>query len=322
MFGNKSRRARKNSRDSIQQTTRQSPRSDDLVAQTSPAAVLPGGYEIRFMVGMQSEDRPMPVRFNWDPQLDPMSFVDVAVDQLMFALDFSKSPYEMSPQSNHEYVDSIGGIQWSPPIGRSLTDPSERVFETFGERVQILSSVYGALRQGLRLWSLHLSESAIFILSETSSEYRHKVRLSHIVDWKLKSGGEWSIIESLEDGEAAAVPDEERVLMQPSDESSGEQRAPLRFIGFFKLSNPTGWEEFTEQLVATQAQCVPSITRAFSEDGRAPFTGVFLSTRRGKLMIPKTAADFERINGTTESRDFAEWLQTTKDELPEWRAIK
>lgn len=322
MFGKKSRRARQRFREPIQQTAQQFPRTDDLVAQTSPVAVLPGGYEVRFMVGMQSEDRPMPVRFNWDPQLDPMSFVDVAVDQLTFALDFSKSLYEMAPQSNHEFVESIGGIQWSPTVGRSLTDPSERVFESFGERVQILSSIYGALRQGLRMWSLHLSESAIFILSEGSSEYRYKVRLSHLVDVKIMSGGEWSIIESLEDGEEVNVPEEERVLIQTIEQSSDEQRAPMRFIGFFKLSNPTGWEEFTEQLLVAQAQCVPSITKTYLENDRPPFTGVFLSTRMGRLMIAKTAADFERINGTTASRDFVEWQQTARDELPEWRALK
>lgn len=298
-----------------------------LFASTQPVATLPGGYQVRFTVRTQNEAGESPIQFNWDPQMDPMSFVDIACDQLAFALDIEKFPYGMAPKSSHEYVESIGGISWTPDVGRDVTEPKKRILEEFGDDVEVLASSYGALRQGLRMWSLHLSESSLYIMSEGNSEYRHKAPLSHLFNLGVKEVGgvarDWSIIEAVDESEVQNIPVEERVIHANEGSEAAERRAPYRAIGFFKLGAQPGWVEFSEALVLAQCGCVPSKIETFSEPGYPLFTGLFLSTKGGKVLLPKDKSDFElaqRLNRSVP--EFKKWEESVKATLPEWSALK
>lgn len=290
---------------------------------TQPLARLPNGAAVRFEVRKQSTTGESAIQFDWSPQSDPESFIDVAADQLAFALDFNKFPYEMASKSQHDYVNSLGGISWTPSIGRDLTEPKVRIQEAFGDDIEVVASSYGALRQGLRMWSLHLGEAALYVMSEGTSEYRHKVRLSNIVSWNVKQSGEWSIIERVDDSEVQRVPDEERMIVEGFGSGDSARQGAFRSIGFFKLSAQPGWTELTEAIVLAQSRCVPSVIETFSKPGFPAYTAVFLSTRNGKAALPKSAADFELAQSLKRRvPEFSVWESSLLKNLPNWEPLK
>ena len=290
---------------------------------TQPVATLPNGATVRFEVHKQNVAGELPIRFDWNPSTDPLSFVDIALDQLAFALDYNKFPYEMADKSRHDYVQSVGGITWNLNIGRDLAEPRTRIHQMFGDDVEIIASSYGALRQGLRMWSLHLSEAALYIISEGNSDYRHKVRLANLVSWRVTESGEWSIIECVDDNQVHVIPQEERMIAEGSTGGNSADPVPLRSIGFFKLCANPGWTEFTEMIVLAQSGCVPSLIETFNEPGFPSYNAVFLSTRKGKMTLPKSGSDFELAQSLKKRvPEFSTWEDSHLAKLPEWRALK
>jgi len=289
---------------------RMEPSQSQWTASTRPVAMLPNGTRVVFNVHYQDSSH-HGLTFDWNPSADPESLVDVAIDELSFALDFQQDLYESAGQFQHDFVGGLGGVRWQPPLGRDRTEPSLRILREFGDSVEVTHSIWGALRQGLRSFSLHLTDAHLYILSEGRDDYQHRVPLTHVLDVQVPSKHEWRIVEW--------TPNAAEQQETPSEEKS--THSDIRFIGFFKLNRDPGWVRFSEDVLLAVAQRVPSLRRRLQLENKPPVDFIFIQTAKGPRSFPSRFEDLEVYRSHYLGKsEIAVWLQEGKESLSPWES--
>lgn len=287
------------------------PAQSQWTAATQPVAMLPNGAKVVFNVHYQDSSH-HGLTFDWNPSADPESLVDVAIDELSFALDFQQDLHEPARQFQHDFVRSMGGVRWQPPVGRDRTAPLLRIEREFGDSVEVVHSVWGALRQGLRMFSLHLTDAHLYILSEGRDDYRHRVPLTHVLDVQAMSAREWRIVEW--------VPSAAEQQATPLEEKSSED-PDVRGIGFFKLNRDPGWAKFSEDVLGAVARNVPSSQKRLQLDNKPPVDFVFIQTAKGPRAFPARIEGFEVFRSHYAGKpEAAAWLQEGRESLSPWQS--
>ena len=283
---------------------------------TTPIATLPNGARVTFQIGFQTQQDSSPsIEFDWNPATDPESFVDVALDELYYALDFTSNRYAGATQNQHDFVSKHGGVHWSPQIGRSSLEPRIRIKEEFGDEVIVLASVYGALRQGLKMFSLHLTEKNLYVMSEGTDEYRHCMPLANFLAINLTENGNWNVVEHVPDPvDQEMIPQDERMMVK---DGLGQGAPYLRSIGFFKVTSTPGWDVFSEMLVRQAAANMPSVISTFQVEPNPPVTFFFLRTATGVQRFPLSVSDHQLVTSKYAHNPlFIDWMKAKVESLP------
>ena len=290
--------------------------STRFTAGTTPIATLPNGARVTFQIGFQTQQDSRPsIEFDWNPATDPESFVDVALDELYYALDFTSNRFEGATQNQHDFVSRHGGVHWSPQIGRSSLEPRIRIKEEFGDEVIVLASVYGALRQGLKMFSLHLTEKNLYVMSEGSDEYRHCMPLANFLATNLAGNVNWNVVEHVPDpANQEIIPHDERMAVKDEPEQGASD---LRSIGFFKVNSTPGWDVFSEMLVRQAAANMPSVISTFQVEPNPPVEVCFLRTAKGVQRIPLSVSDHKLVASKYAHNPlFIDWMKAKVESLP------
>jgi len=285
-------------------------------ARTTPIATLPNGARVTFQIGFQTQQDSSPsIEFDWNPTTDPESFVDVALDELYYALDFTSNRYAGATQNQHDFVSKHGGVHWSPQIGRSSLEPRIRIKEEFGDEVIVLASVYGALRQGLKMFSLHLTEKNLYVMSEGTDEYRHCMPLANFLAINLTENGNWNVVEHVPDSvDQEMIPQDERMVVK---DGLGQGAPYLRSIGFFKVTSTPGWDVFSETLVRQAAANMPSVISTFQVEPNPPVEVCFLRTATGVQRIPLSVSDHQLSTSKYAHNPlYIDWMKAKVESLP------
>jgi hypothetical protein len=252
---------------------------------------------------------PARILFEWDPKSDPEVFIDVACDELDYALGLSSTPFGAASESQHLFVKSVGGIRWTPAIGRRRQDPVERLQIEFGDCSRILQSVYGALRKDLETYSLHLTENALYILSEVEDQNRHCVPLKNFYATSMKGPLEWNVLECLS---------EESMRSGVSPDEHMDFGTELKVHSFLKVNSEPPWEEFAERIIRQAARCMPSLCSEYQKPDKPKVEVCFLQTIKGAVRIPLKRSDFEAVRTIyAGDADFVAWMKTQIDSLPQ-----